>query len=137
MIEGSLKLVPTSHYGATCSCPQLELNGLCVLTETPACLVHTMENDLALLPVAQAQRPVAWTCDSYARVTQHLCSKAAAQFLYFLKWFLNLNWLSCLPVRHRLTLLSGQEPTASKVNSVLACLLLETLALYSFGSQFI
>lgn len=104
VIEGSLKLVPISYHGA---CPQLELNNLCVLMETLACLVHTMENDLALLPVAQAQRPVAWTGDSYARVTQHLCSKAAAQFLYFLKWFPNPSWWSCLPVRYHLALLSG------------------------------
>lgn len=51
VIEGSLKLVPISYHGATCSCPQLELNDLCVLMETLACLVHTMENDLALLTV--------------------------------------------------------------------------------------
>lgn len=71
VIVGSLKLVPTSHHGATCSCPQPELNGLSVLMEALTCLVHSMENDLALLSATQTQRPVAWTCDSYAGATQH------------------------------------------------------------------
>lgn len=70
MTVGSLKLVPLPVMGPPAH-PQPELNCLSVLTESLACLMHRMESDLALLPAAQAQGPVAWTCDSHARAAQH------------------------------------------------------------------
>lgn len=71
VVVGSLRLVPTSHRGATCSYLQPELNGLSIIMETLACFVHSTENDFPLLPATQAQSPVAWNCDSYTRATQH------------------------------------------------------------------
>lgn len=115
-----------------------------VLSETLACLIPNVENDLALLPVASRHkdlwprpvtgmlgpRPVTAMLEprpvtsmlgpgpvtaklgprpvtAKLGLPNTLCFKAASQFLFFPRWFPSPSWLSCLPDRNYLVLVSG------------------------------